>query len=540
MEQDFSFAEVTFRELARYLMPRRYRWLDTRKDQESKGTAQERHILDATGSKAARIEAAGLMSGITSPARPWLRMKVVGGSFEQGSPVSIWLEDVSNTLLQLMAQSNLYEALAIMYLDLVVFGTSGMLIYEDDKEVFRCFNSALGEFFIGQDSSGRVNAFGRRYNYTVAQTVQEFGLENCSDAVKAHWESKGSLWDSNVRIGHLIEENVGMDTPVPKRFPFREVYFDYGDKTQRVLAVSGLHEFNAICPRWETVGNDPWGNSPGMSALGDIIQLQQETLRKGQSLDMLVRPPMIADSSLRNSPSNLIPGGVTYVPNLNSSVGQGFRPAYQVNAPLGEISADIQDIRQRIMSHFDNELFSQFANLQTVRSATEIDARVQEKLLLLGPALDRIHNEGLDRVVERVYGIALRAGLLPEPPEELGERALEIQYTSVLADAQRAIGTASVEQMMAFTGNLAQIFPEALDNINVDGVMGEMATALSVPGRVMNTPEARDAKRQANAEQAALQEAAQIGSVAVQGAKGLSETEVGGGGNALEQILGAV
>src|SRR5689334_10987765 len=66
---------VHARELADYILPRRYKWLIT-PNQMNRGSPINQHILDSTGTLAARNLASGMMSGITSPTHPWFRFKI--------------------------------------------------------------------------------------------------------------------------------------------------------------------------------------------------------------------------------------------------------------------------------------------------------------------------------------------------------------------------------------------------------------------------------------------------------------------------------
>jgi hypothetical protein len=138
-----------WRELADYYLPRRYTWLlsDTERKQK---TAKNPFILDGTGTMAARTLASGMMNGVTSPSRPWFKLRLAGYDDDSSTPARLWLDEVTRRMLLVMAESNFYNALAIMYLDLVIFGTAAMLIYEDRESVIRCFNPNLGEFYIAQ------------------------------------------------------------------------------------------------------------------------------------------------------------------------------------------------------------------------------------------------------------------------------------------------------------------------------------------------------------------------------------------------------
>src|SRR5258708_26885164 len=170
------------RELADYSLPRRYKCLIT-PNQMSSGSPINQHILDSTGTLAARNLAAGMMSGISSPTRPWFKLKVGRLDSTQTSPVSLWLAECERLMYLIFAESNFYTAMAIFYFDLVVFGTAVMLIYEDYDNVVNCINPAFGQHYLDIDGRYRPVVFYREFTYTIAQTVDEFGWEATSPMV---------------------------------------------------------------------------------------------------------------------------------------------------------------------------------------------------------------------------------------------------------------------------------------------------------------------------------------------------------------------
>src|SRR5262249_22047202 len=121
---------VHARELADYLLPRRYKWLIT-PNQMSRGSPINQHILDSTGTLAARNLASGMMSGISSPTRPWFRLKIGRIDSTQTSPISLWLAECERLMMLVFQESNFYDSMATLYFDLVIFGTAVVIIYED-------------------------------------------------------------------------------------------------------------------------------------------------------------------------------------------------------------------------------------------------------------------------------------------------------------------------------------------------------------------------------------------------------------------------
>ncbi|WP_017773830.1 portal protein [Paraburkholderia kururiensis] len=526
-----------WREIADYILPRRYQWLVT-PNKGSRGVPINQRIIDSTATIAARTCASGMMAGITSPGRPWFRLTLPDQDLSDVSPVKLWLDEVQKRMLHVMAESNFYNAMATMYFDLVVFGTAPMIIYEDFEDVIRCYNPCAGEYYLANGPRLNVDTFYREFVYTTYQIAKEFGLENCSDDVRQAIKTGGASLTREKIIGHAVEPN---DKYVPgapglKGMKYREVYWEMGQGRNYTLRVQGFHEFPVVAPRWDIVGNDAYGRSPCMDALGDVKQLQVEQKRKAQAIDKMVNPPMVADVALKNEPATLIPGGVTYIPGSANSVG--FKPVYEVRPEIQEMMLDIKEVQERIERVLFKDLFLMISQLDTVRTATEIDARKEEKLIQLGPVLERFENEALDPAIDRIFNVMLRAGLLPPVPQELRGEQIQVQYISMLAEAQKAVSTAGVERLAQFVGNLAGAVPGALDNVDWDEMIDEYADQLGVSPKII-VPLAKVLKIRAQRQQQQQQaEAANNAMAAVQGAQVLSQTDVGGGANALAKMMG--
>src|SRR5215471_17993454 len=329
---------VHWRELGDYYLPRRYKWIIT-PNQMGRGSPINQHMLDSTPTLAARNLASGMMSGISSPTRPWFKMKIGRMDSTQTSPTSLWLAEVERLMMLIFQESNFYNSLAVAYFDLVIFGTAVILIYEDFENVIRCFNPCAGEYYV--DCSDRMHAdvLYREFTLTVDQTVQQFGIENVSPAVAQLYSDGGASLTRELVVAHAIEPNTdGRAFGVPEQFKFREVYWEWGGSASPqggssyspgLLRKRGFNEAPHIMPRWDLVSNDAYGRSPAMDALPDNKQLQLEVRRQAQGIDKQVNPPLQADLQLKNQPAALIPGGVTYIAGLLSSTGGGMRSIYE-------------------------------------------------------------------------------------------------------------------------------------------------------------------------------------------------------------------
>ena len=542
---------VHARELADFLLPRRYKWLIT-PNQMTRGSPINQHILDSTGTLAARNLASGMMSGISSPTRPWFRLKIGRQDSTQTSPTSLWLAESERIMMLVFHDSNFYNSIATVYFDLVIFGTAVMIIYEDYDNVIHCYNPCFGEYYLDNDGKFRPCIFFREFTLTIAQVVDQFGYENCSVGVQRLYDEGKAGLTREIIVAHAIEPNEGK-FGVPEKFKFREVYWEWGgsaspqggiSSTPGFLRKRGFYEAPHIAVRWDLVSNDAYGRSPGMDALPDVKQLQQEVRRKAQAIDKSVNPPMVADVQLKNQPASLLPGGTTYIAGMMASNNPGFAPAYGNWRPdIGAISEDLNEIRQRIKTIFYNDLFqviSQFATRSNV-SATEIDARRSEALIMLGPVLERIEYELLSPIIERVFSVMSRAGILPPPPPEISGQNIDIEYISMLATSQLAAATSGIERTLQIAGGLVGVDPTVMDNINIDFAIEKYSTLMNNDPKMIRSPQEvqkiRASRQEAQAAQQQAMQAEQASQLAA-GAKTLSETDLGGGKSALQQMMG--
>jgi hypothetical protein len=532
---------VHWRELADYILPRRYKWLVT-PNQMARGSPINQYILDSTATISARNLASGMMSGITNPGRPWFKLKIGRMDSTTTSPISLWLAQCERLMMLVFQESNFYNAMAVMYFDLVVFGTAAVLIYEDFNDVVRCYNPCLGEFYLDQNDKYRFDTFYREFTLTIPQVVDKFGYDNCSQSVKVLYDTGEAALTREIIVAHAIEpNNDGRKFGLSERFSYREVYWEWGQSNEYVLSKRGFFEAPMVCPRWDLVSNDPYGRSPGMDALPDTKQLQLETKRKAQAIDKHVNPPMVADIQLKNQPASLLPGGVTYVAGIQSGKTPGFAPVYQVNPDLGAMMEDLKEIKSRISEIFFNNLFKA-ASMYEPKSnvtATEWDMRKAESLVMLGPVLERLYDEGIKPAIERTWAIMVRSGILPPAPREIAGQPMEIEFISMLSMAQQAAATAGIERIFGIVGNLAGIDPAATDNVDIDFGLDKMSELLGNDPRLIRSPEQLDAIRAKREQQAAQQQAQEQALAYAKGAETLSKVDVGGGRNAIQQMIGA-
>lgn len=543
---------VHWRELGDYFLPRRYKWLIT-PNQMARGAPINQHILDSSGCIFSRNLASGLVSGKSSPTSQWFKLRVGRLDSTQTSPISLWLAECERLLYLIFAESNFYNSIAVFYYDLVIFGTASMLIYEDFENVVYFINPCLGEYYIALDGQYRPTKFIREFTFSVEATVDEFGYSNCSEPIqKLYDEADGSGRTRELIIAHIIEPNndgKARQFGFSPSWAYREAYWEWGGSTSPqggaqsppgFLRRRGFHEQPNITGRWDLVSNDPYGRSPGMDALPDQKQLQLETRRKAQAIDKMVNPPLVADVQLKNQPANLTPGGITYVSGFTAGGKPGFASVYETKFPIQEITEDLGEVKNRLSQIFFNDILrvaSQYETRSNV-TAVEWDLRKSESLVMLGPVLERIDNEVLKPTIERVFAIAHRAGILPPAPPEVQGQMMNIEFVSMLAQAQQATKAAGIERLLGMAGNIVGVDPGVMDNIDIDYALDKYSDLLGNDPKMIRSPAALAQIRQQRAQAQAQAQQADTAQKLAMGAKNLSQADLGNGQNALQAMTG--
>jgi len=538
-------------QLAEFILPHRYHWFVVA-NKMTRGSPINQAIIDGTPTLAMKVCASGMWTGLTSPSRPWFKLGIDLPEEQLDQAAKEWIEDTEEKVYKVLHGSNFYTVLAQGFQDVATFGTAPVIIYEDDEDIIRCYSPCAGEYYLTVGARLSVDVLYREFTLTVAQIVDMFRVENCPEQVQVLWEAGGSSLELEFVVAHSIEPNAAIAgrgknkdnkiSVVPQNFIFREVYWLKGVKTGAELSRKGFNERPFIAMRWSTVSNDAYGRSPGMDALGDIKQLQQETRRKAEFIEKVVRPPMLGNPELKNEPSSILPGKITYVTTTNGSAG--FRPAFEVNAAnLQPMVADIEKISARIERCFFVDVFLAITRMEGVqpRNELELTKRDLERLQILGPFIELFETECADPAIKRVLAILERRKILAPKPPSLRNSSIKIEYKSILKLAQIAAETVSMKDTLQTAGALSAAakaagVPDPIRVINLDKAMQTYAKLSNFPSGAMYTDQEiakQDAARAKMSQQAQQMNTTMAG---VQAAQALSKTNTQPG-NALGDII---
>jgi hypothetical protein len=333
-----------------YMLPRHARSLDA-DTAEAQNSGKKKHskIIDSTAEDAIDILAAGMKSGLTSPARPWFRLVIQDKKAMKSKAVKEWLYYIEELIRTVFLQSNIYSVLHHSYMELPVFGTAATVLMRDYNKVVIGRQLTCGEYYLALNSKYEVDTFYRIFWMTCVQIVEQFGIENVTDTIKNAYEDGNT--ETLYKVVHLIEPNDNrFKMANSKNKKFRSLYYEYVTSeadSAKVLEVSGYQNFPVLSPRWHVVGSDVYGSCPGMKVLGDVKMLQKLNTKYLKAIDKVIDPPMRADGSLKGSAINQDPSGITYTNNKMQGQDPGLAPLYEVRPDLAAIQQKIMDTRQQ-------------------------------------------------------------------------------------------------------------------------------------------------------------------------------------------------
>jgi hypothetical protein len=453
-----------WREISDVIMPRTGRFFET---DRNNGKKKHNNIINSKATRAVNVLSSGMMAGMTSPARPWFRLAIPDTDLMEFDPVRLWLDKVARIMREVFAKSNTYNALHQMYMELGLYGTAFSFIEPNFNDVLRHLPLTVGEYALAIDANQQVKTMYREVPMTVGQVVQKFGKDKCSKNVLNKFET-GNL-DAWITVIHVIEPRYDRDQTKHDAInkPFKSCYFEAASDENKMLSESGYDHFPGIAPRWAVLQGDVYGSSPGMEALGDVKSLQHKELRKAQAIDYMTKPPLQMPMALKNQEVNSLPGGVAYVDT--STQQGGIRSQFDVNLNLSYLMQDIDMSERRIDQAFYADLFMMLANdTRSGITATEVAERHEEKLLMVGPVLERLHNEMLNPMIDTTFSMMVKSGILPPAPKELQGHDLQVDFVSTLAQAQQLVGLSSMDRFAMTLGSLAQMKPEVMDKLDAD------------------------------------------------------------------------
>jgi len=495
--------ETHWQEVADYMQPRK---ADVTK-QRARGDKRMEQVFDSSPIQAVELLAASLHGMLTNPSTPWFTLRFKDEDIDNEDEAKLWLESSTDAMYTAFNRSNFQQEIFELYHDLITFGTAAMFIEEDNDDIIKFSTRHINEVFIAENDKGRIDTIYRKFKISARAAIQKFG-----DAVSSDVQTKAKKDPyEEMEILHAVypRSEFNPNKKDKKNMPFESVYIEF--KNGNELSVSGFREFPFVIPRYLKASNEIYGRSPAMTALPDVKMLNEMSKTTIKAAQKQVDPPLLVPDDGFLLPVRTVPGGLNF---YRSGTRDRIEPLnIGANNPLG-LNME-QQRRESIRAVFYvNQLMMQQGPQMT---ATEVIQRNEEKMRLLGPVLGRLQSELLKPLIDRVFAILLRNNMLPQAPEFLSGRDIEIEYVSPLAKAQKSTELQSIMRAVEILGSLANVAP-VFDYVNFDNLVKHLADIVGVPQKLLKSQSQVNAERQqAQQQQQEMQQMQQLQQVAKAG-----------------------
>ena len=473
--------ESHWQEIADLMLPRKAEITKER----ARGDKRSTLIYDATAIHSLELLAASLHGMLTSSANRWFSLRFKEGILNESDEAREWLEDSIDKMYLAFARSNFQQEIFENYHDLIAFGTSCLMVEEDEDDVIRFSARHIKEIYIEENKKGLIDNVYRKFKLTVDQAIQKFGAENLSKEINNTYKS--NPYDE-VEICHIVRPRNVYDFSKKdkKNMAFQSIYFEHS--TDHIISVGGFNENVYVVSRYLKSSTEIYGRSPAMNALPDVKVLNKMVEHGLKAAAKQIDPPLLVPDDSMLAPIRMTPGSLNYYRSGSRDRIEPLNIGANTSLSLNAENARREAIAK--MFHVDQ---LQIQSNRTM-TATEVLQRNEEKMRILGPVMGRIQSELLEPMINRVFLIMLRNRLFREAPEILANQEIDIEYVSPMAIAQKGQELQNVMRGLELFGSLAQTMP-VMDYIDENGLVKQLVTTLGLPARMIKSDKEVEAIR---------------------------------------------
>ncbi len=488
LQEKRSNWESHWQEVSDYMLPRKAEITKER----TRGDKRHTLIYDATAIHALELLAASLHGMLTSSANKWFSLRFKETDLNSIDEAKEWLEDATSRMYDAISKSNFQQEIFEAYHDLIAFGTSCLMIEEDQDDILLFSARHIKEIYIQENKKGYVDTIYRRFKMPSQAAADKFGLENVSrDLIN---KARKNPFD-DVQLVHVVRPRLDFDPGKQdkKNMPFQSIYMEY--ESGHIISIGGFKESPYVIPRYLKASTEQYGRSPGMNALPDVKVLNKMVENSLKAAAKQIDPPLLIPDDGMLAPVRMSPGSINY---YRSGSRDRIEPL-NINANNATTLNAENQRRDAIvkMFHVDQLVISENRNM----TATEVLQRQEEKMRILGPVLGRLQSELLSPLIIRIFNIMLRQGLFQPAPDILQSQELNIEYVSPMALAQRSQELQSIMRGLELFGSLGQTMP-VMDYIDENGFIKQIIDILGLPAKMIKSDaQVQEIREQRAAEQ---------------------------------------
>lgn len=494
-----------------YVCPQRGRFIRSSSASEvNNGSKSTVKRVNGVASRALNVLASGMQSGLTSKARQWFVFAHPDPSINKSLAVRKWYDTVREVLEGILQGSNAYSALLHTYFEMAAFGQGAMVVYEHPDKTIFCRPFTAGSYYLSSNEYMEIDTFVYVEHKTARQISAEYGNEPLPSDIRSALTNGNT--ETRFEVVNVITRDPAQYGITPREdMPVASVHYTPGASPENggILKTGWYRSFPVLTPRWDAIDADVYGWAPVHDVIDDVKSLQRIEIDLLKGFGKMVSPPMRIPPELERRGLNTQPGALNVVSTMQE---HAVAPLYSVGGDVVTVQQKAEMMERSIRGGLYNDLFLALLTQDNPQmTAREVAERHEEKLLMLGPVLERIHYELLDPFLDRVFGIAWDRGMIPEPPPELEGQPVRIEYVSILSQAQKAVGVNRIEQSVQFLGALTPLYPELRLAIDPKKMLDEYTRMIGVQADVFTSDEGYRKAVDSEARQKQMAQSAQLG-----------------------------
>jgi len=436
---------------------------DNIQSKRSKGQRDDEQRITDIGIKARRMFTAGMMSHLFPQGQNWIRVVPQNRDLQQSDNVVRALSSVTKKFVRAIEESNFYEEMGQCIDHCGYIGTTSLYCEPTAKRILNFRSHYINQFYFCENYLGEVDTVIREFKLTARQAVQQFG-DDCPENIADLAQDPKSSTKEFTFIHIVMPRNKFVpDSPEKTEKPIASYYISL--EGSKLVLESGFDEMPYSVGRFYKTNYEKYGRSPALEVFATMPMINRMEVSRIRGAERVSNPPWLApnDGSVRRISNDS--GSIIYW-----NAGNPLSKPEQLR-PMDNVIVNDQMIEkkeQEILDAFYVPLFNPLLNKQNM-TAFESQERLNLSLQFLTPAVNRLNKYFVTPILERAFGIMLRAGMFPELEiEELSGATLEFDLVGKASIASRQIelfGTMTAMQQMM---QIAQFKPEILDNVNAD------------------------------------------------------------------------
>jgi len=486
------------------------------------GTNTANMLYDTTAIEAVSVLASGHSSAITPAGTQWFAWEAPEDI--KSDEADGWYHEQSEKARTILAAGNFHTSLNECFEDRSGFGLCclGAMPHAENKISFQ--SHPIGSFCVEEDSGGNVDTVFLRRAYSIRQLAQEFGEEVIAANAKlaSSWQKfKEKGVNGDHYVVHAVFPRITRDKTKLDVFnmPFASVWVAEDGKS--VLKRSGFPEMPYMVSRYlkRTGSRQQYGYAPFEQVKAAVLDANKLKQILGVVAQKKAVPPvLIPDNLIGNVDAR--PGGRTVF--RATSHASSLPQEWLTNSRDDGLLEELQDARETIRRAFHTDLFRMFAEREKQMTAREVSELAAEKLMPFSPSFTRFTAD-FQVAMERIFNVLFRAGAFGQVndiPQTVMRKTRDglmevpppkVVYQSRVALAIRQSESAAADRLVERAVAIAQLVPDAFDNIDVDEYLRLNGRNDGVPESVIRKAKAmeeiRTARAEAQAQQAELEQA---------------------------------